>query len=159
MKIWECKIGEVANIQNGADGPMRDAVYAAYCELTGQAPDFIFSGWGAELTEGERAVVENRLPDPALARTPPALDGLAGDIATVAEMITGSHERDYVWSRDDVSALRRILTALGGTGEQSDCAECGGDGVAERIGGYERSCDACHGKGALPLPPQHRSDR
>ena len=79
---------------------------------------------------------------------------LAGDIATVAEMITGSHERDYVLSRDDVSALRRILTALSGTGEQSDCTECGGDGVAERIGGYERSCDACHGKGALPLPPQ-----
>lgn len=45
---------------------MREAVARAYREITGRDPDFIFSGWGAELTEGECAVVENRLPnDPA----------------------------------------------------------------------------------------------
>ena len=65
MNSWSCKIGEVdpSGVPNGGDGPMRKAVAAAYRELTGVEPEFIFSGWGAQLTEGERAVVENRLPD------------------------------------------------------------------------------------------------
>lgn len=60
--IWYCKIGEGRPQVNGADFPMRMAVREAYADITGQAPDFIFSGWGASLTESERAVVENRLP-------------------------------------------------------------------------------------------------
>lgn len=65
MKIWECKIGEVndALVPNGGDFPMRQAVTAKYRELTGCEPVFLFSGWGSELTEGERAVVEKRLPN------------------------------------------------------------------------------------------------
>ena len=66
-KIWECKIGEVDSVAGGADYPMRQAVAAAYREITGAEPVFIFSGWGALLTEAERAVVENRLPAPATA--------------------------------------------------------------------------------------------
>lgn len=62
-RIWSCKIGEVASTPQGADFPMRDAITKAYREVTGEEPVFIFSGWGAELTEGERAVVENRLPE------------------------------------------------------------------------------------------------
>lgn len=64
MKIWSCKIGEVdvGLLPTGADHPMRRAVEEAYQRLTGQESQFIFSGWGAELTEGERAVVENRMP-------------------------------------------------------------------------------------------------
>jgi hypothetical protein len=61
-RIWKCKIGEVAFTPRGADAPMREAVARAYKELTGEEPVFIFSGWGAELTEGERAVVEDRPP-------------------------------------------------------------------------------------------------
>jgi hypothetical protein len=65
--IWECKIGdadpEVRLRMNGIDLPMRDAVAAAFLALTGKRPDFIFSGWGSQLTENERAVVENRLPN------------------------------------------------------------------------------------------------
>lgn len=68
-KIWSCKIGEVDEQKlrekfphSGADGPMREAVERAYFELTGEDPVFLFSGWGAELTESERAVVEDRLP-------------------------------------------------------------------------------------------------
>src|SRR5574343_587163 len=57
-KIWECKIGEVDSVAGGADYPMRQAVAAAYREITGAEPVFIFSGWGALLTEAERAVVE-----------------------------------------------------------------------------------------------------
>jgi hypothetical protein len=64
MKIWECKIGECEDevLPFGADYPMRKAIEKAYREITGRDPEFLFSGWGAELTEGERAVVENRLP-------------------------------------------------------------------------------------------------
>ena len=64
MKIWYCKIGEVDErlVPPGGDYPMRQAVAAAYKELTGQDDVFLFSGWGAELTEPERAVVERRLP-------------------------------------------------------------------------------------------------
>ena len=62
MKIWTCKIGECDFDQHGMDQPMRHAVARAYKELTGQEPTFIFSGWGGELTEYERAVVEDREP-------------------------------------------------------------------------------------------------
>jgi hypothetical protein len=59
-KIWTCKVGEVSSdlLPKGADLPMRKAVARAYLEITGQEPDFIFSGWGGELTENERAVVD-----------------------------------------------------------------------------------------------------
>lgn len=62
MKIWQCKIGEVdaSKLPSGADLPMRKAIARAYKEITGEDPQFIFSGWGAELTEDERAVVEDR---------------------------------------------------------------------------------------------------
>jgi hypothetical protein len=64
LKIWSCKIGEVdeaklraAYPEGGADAPMRDAVREAYRQLTGEYPAFLFSGWGAELDEHERAAV------------------------------------------------------------------------------------------------------
>ena len=65
MKIWQCKIGEIEELpnMNGPDYPMRRAVAQVYRELTGQEPKFIFSDWGAELSEPERAVVEGRLPN------------------------------------------------------------------------------------------------
>lgn len=61
-QIWMCRIGETrgSNIPNGADRPMREAVTTAYRELTGKDPIFIFSGWGAELTPAERAVVNEK---------------------------------------------------------------------------------------------------
>lgn len=63
--VWTCKIGEdVGELPSGSDWPMRLAVARAYEELTGREPDFLFSGWGGSLDEGELAVVENRLPDP-----------------------------------------------------------------------------------------------
>lgn len=53
---WGCKIGEIARsaLPMGADAPMRRAVAAAYRELTGEEPDFIYSGWAAELDNYER---------------------------------------------------------------------------------------------------------
>lgn len=63
--IWSCKIGEAlgANVPDGGDAPMRDAVARAFSRVTGEEPEFIFSGWSAKLTEGERACVEDRGPD------------------------------------------------------------------------------------------------
>jgi hypothetical protein len=63
MQIWQCKIGECDFNQHGKDLPMREAVATAYRDLTGHEPTFLFSGWSAELTEPERAVVEDRDPD------------------------------------------------------------------------------------------------
>lgn len=66
-KIWECKIGGISDTPtpSWSDGPMRQAVEAAFEKVTGKTPAFLFSGWGASLTEPERAVVENRLPNRA----------------------------------------------------------------------------------------------
>lgn len=63
-RIWTCKIGgDVGDLPPGSDFPMRQAVERAYYELTGKQSEFNFSGWGGALDEGERACVENRLPD------------------------------------------------------------------------------------------------
>lgn len=60
-QIWSCKIGstEDRDLPSGADWPMRRAIEKAYYDLTGKMPDFIFSGWGAELDEGEKYVLEH----------------------------------------------------------------------------------------------------
>ena len=57
-RAWWCKIGPAAVTQlpKGADWPMRKAVQRAFRELTGRDADYVFSGWGAALTEGEHAV-------------------------------------------------------------------------------------------------------
>lgn len=61
-KTWECKIGEIdrSKLPDGADLPMRQAIQRAYYEITGEYPEFLFSGWGAELTEIERQVVDRK---------------------------------------------------------------------------------------------------
>ncbi len=60
MKIWTCKIGSAQALPPGADVPMRIAIQEAFRRLTGDYPEFTFSGWGGELTEEELAVVEDR---------------------------------------------------------------------------------------------------
>ena len=64
LKMWDCQIGEVisSRVPDGADKPMRDAVRIAYKELTGVVATFIFSGWGSQLSEIQRAAHENREP-------------------------------------------------------------------------------------------------
>ena len=62
--IWGCKVGGPSGpiLPHGADGPMREAVESVNRTLTGEDPEFTFSGWGATLTEPELAVVEDREP-------------------------------------------------------------------------------------------------
>lgn len=62
--VWFCKIGEVDRnlLPNGCDAPLRRAVDDAFFRLTGQCPDFIFSGWDGALTEEERFVADWKMP-------------------------------------------------------------------------------------------------
>lgn len=61
-KVWTCKIGfvEDADLPDGADAPLRAAVREAYVRLTGQFPNFIFSGWGGKLTDAEISVLDRQ---------------------------------------------------------------------------------------------------
>jgi hypothetical protein len=60
--VWECKIGcsKLIDLPNGVDFPMRQAIREAFFKITGENADFIFSGWGAELTQSEQNVVDNK---------------------------------------------------------------------------------------------------
>lgn len=62
MKIWSCKIGEIdeGKLPIGSDLPMRIAVREAYYRVTGEWPEFLFSGWSAELDDIEKQVVERQ---------------------------------------------------------------------------------------------------
>lgn len=53
-QVWYCKIGGPGlKLPPGADGPMRDAVEAAFRRLAGVEARACFSGWGQEWSEGE----------------------------------------------------------------------------------------------------------
>ena len=63
--VWQCKVGCIGPLEvpQGGDMPMRDAIGRAFWRTVGVEAEFTFSGWGSDLTEGELAVVEDRLPD------------------------------------------------------------------------------------------------
>lgn len=105
--IWFCKIGEHSPLQRGADSPMRDAVAAEYKKLTGQEPAFIFSGWSGELTEPERAVVENRLPVREAA--PPADAALATVEARYRDLLNRLGCNGHDGAIAEINLLRRHL--------------------------------------------------
>lgn len=73
-RVWYCKIGgsntppgsewiHPFQPYSGADVPMRKAVRDSYTNMIGEQPEFIFSGWGSELSIWEKAVQENRTPN------------------------------------------------------------------------------------------------
>jgi hypothetical protein len=79
--VWSCKIGGSfphGALPPGSDEKMRQAVQEAYERLTGQSDGYLFSGWGGELDESERAVVEDR--EPVYERTTYALLKSAADL-------------------------------------------------------------------------------
>lgn len=65
MRHWFCRIGETEDLPPESDQSMRNAASVAYKLITGKDADFIFSGWGDELPEEYRAVVEDREPNKA----------------------------------------------------------------------------------------------
>lgn len=115
MKIWSCKIGEcdAALLADGADAPMREAVQRAYREVTGLNNAFCFSGWGAELDEPERAVVEKREPSEEYYRNwlmreaaPALYEALKGMLET-----SDGFDFDQLCKRHDATVVNRIMRA------------------------------------------------
>ena len=107
-KIWTCKIGEVPSVPSGADAPMRDAVADAYRQITGQDPAFIFSGWGGELEECERAVVENRLP---ILATRTDATPVAEPRTIYVQWADNGNIRKWAWSEFDLAEKLNVETA------------------------------------------------
>ena len=63
-RFWSCKIGPApAEVPPGGDWPLRKAVREAFVAMFGAEARACFSGWGAHLTEPQRAVMEGREPD------------------------------------------------------------------------------------------------
>jgi len=90
---------------------MRQAVADAYKAQTGVEPVFIFSGWGASLTEAERAVVENRLPAPATAPAQPEIVDLLAEMyeLILANKVVLAEKSGGVWTWPDraIEAVRK----------------------------------------------------
>lgn len=61
MKSWHCLIGEVdaEKVPDGADYPMRRAIEKAYYEITGEMPEFIFSGWNGKPDKIQREIINH----------------------------------------------------------------------------------------------------
>jgi hypothetical protein len=130
-KIWKCKIGgECGELRHGADLPMRDAIALAFKEITGREPQFIFSGWGAELTEGERAVHENREASPEYyaklkleAAAPELLEALrellAAELAMFPAFEAGKEAQDAWADRRAAARNNASFVIAKATGAQS----------------------------------------
>jgi hypothetical protein len=116
-RIWFCKIGgEVGELQSGADWPMRKAIEAAYKELTGCDAEFCFSGWGGSLTEGERAVVEDREPKPEAAD---AVERLRAEVSRLRDANEAcTHELE--WLRAKFARYRYALEIIAGLRQPVD---------------------------------------
>jgi hypothetical protein len=98
---------------------MRDALVDAYQSLVGESPAFIFSGWGGELTEPERAVVEGRDPAPLRAD----LEELMTDEPVLTDIYTSVAARSVVMARNALRAeLREPLRALRESHDAKDTA-------------------------------------
>lgn len=110
--IWTCKIGEnVGELPDGADSPMRDAVIEAYRKLWGREPEFVFSGWGGALTQGERDCV-NSYPEAVETYAPNGAEGFESEerfvpVESVQAMIEEKDRQiEYLQQRLVRSAIR-----------------------------------------------------
>lgn len=109
-RIWFCKIGGkidgLPHVSDGADWPMRRAVQEAFKALTGRECEFTFSGWAGSLTEGERAVVENRPPN----RRAPVADAVSVEECERAALLCLNPLADG--DLDTLAQARRIARAV-----------------------------------------------
>lgn len=57
--VWDCQIGGIDRkaLRPGSDAPLRQAVEAAFLDLTGKEAEFCFSGWGGKLTAVQLNIV------------------------------------------------------------------------------------------------------
>jgi hypothetical protein len=146
--VWECKIGGPAvDLPSGADGPMRDAVGAAFQQLTGSRAEFIFSGWGASLTEGELAVVENRAP---VYEPRPTLDEALRAVLNRYSVENGSNTPDFILATYMLASLKAFETA---SLERERWY-----GKSLRIGMGADKCATCGNDPVLRQPALHPSE-
>ncbi len=107
--VWECKIGGPAvDLPRGADGPMRQAVEAAFTALTGKPSEFNFTGWGGMLNEGELAVVENRAP---VYEPRPTLEQALQSLLNRYSAENGSNTPDFILATYMLASLKAFETA------------------------------------------------
>lgn len=121
--IWSCKIGVMgsADIPVGGDSPMRRAVDEAFQRLTGKPSDFIFSGWSAELTEPELAVVEGRWPSQEHIASERVRDAAPDLLEALAVLVTDCSQ---IWSEAEFPALKQARAAIArARGEQDGGGE------------------------------------
>lgn len=108
-QVWFCKIGgPTTELPRGADAPMRDAIGAAYKKLTGQRDEFLFSGWGGELTEGELAVVESREP---VYEPRPTLEQALKSLLNSYSVENGSNTPDFILAEYMLATLKAFESA------------------------------------------------
>lgn len=127
--IWQCKIGgeHTGVLPPGCDLPMRKAIAAAFREITGAEPQFIFSGWASKLTESERAVVENRDPD---------YDKVVGEVRGQLERLTGSSVPEMETDLEIYDATGHFPTCEVGEGTQRGPCDCSVRATAEKLMQY-----------------------
>lgn len=126
-KVWMCKIGVVGDLKlpPGADGPMRTAIERAFREITGRDAEFTFSGWGGELTEGEKLVVDKRPSSKGLRRRrrlcerQPIVTHARGCFRSDGDWLCAgncTHDRDEARARvaSEHAIMRRVLTEIAG---------------------------------------------
>ena len=107
-RVWDCKVGceEPLALEDGSDLPMRHAVREAFKNVTGIEPEFLFSGWGGELTESEAAVVENRVPAYGTLTLKVDAEILTKAIAEIsqplADILAERNRQDEQWGGPDI---------------------------------------------------------
>lgn len=148
--VWSCTAGflkDVAVDHTHADAPMRKAVEDAMFVLTGEYPEFVFSGWSAELSEPQLAVLENRLPvnptvDEALSQGESWSHGLAaGVLAAEVRRLQAENEGLKTNPPQSLSPWQPIATApKDGTVIKIRFSDFGRKGFTETTGAYDDNC-------------------
>lgn len=107
-QAWQCKIGILAGVEipPGGDAPMRAAVTEAFFRLTGKYPEANFSGWGAEFTPEEAAVIRNDGTWPAPTLTHCEI------VATALASVAASSLKHAERSPYDLGLANGLLLAL-----------------------------------------------
>lgn len=146
--VWFCKIGGPAvELPRGADGPMREAVQAAFQSLAGVRDEFTFSGWGGSLDECELAVVENRAPkyEPR-----PTLEQALTTLLNRYSVENGSNTPDFILAEYMLATLKAF--------ESASLERERWYGKSLRIGMGADKCATCGNDPVLREPTLHPSE-
>jgi hypothetical protein len=139
--------------------PMREAIEESFARVTGYRCEFIFSGWGGELTEPERAVHENRQPGAEIERLDrAALAASSPAPAPAASDAPDNDSDDRLWSREDwIAAAQRVYEVHGDdekTARELAAYHWGEQDMQDLADPYEAALDDIEGRppAATPSP-------